>query len=594
VGGRPGAGDRGPGISTLPALGAGLAGGALGAGLANRLGDRPQASLPGLGDHGPGGLGDRGPGASQLPANSIGDRRDALSDRLGGGDRDQLGQDRLQNREDRLQNRDDRQQTRGDRQDNRQQTRDDRQEGRQENRGDRQETRNERQDNRQETRNERQENRQETRGDRQENRQEQRADRQQTRQENRADRQESWQEQRDQIRQDWQDYRDQAREDWQGWLEDNYGMYGDWYSGYAPGYWGQWDYLWDNHPVAAAVGLTWWGANAIGSLFGYADYSNPYYTDSMPACYTEPLLPEIYYSEPTTVNITTEHIQQAAAPATQTPGASAPAGQAPGVSSEALTKFDEARAAFFEGHYEQALKLTDAAVAQLPHDAVLHEFRSLVLFALARYPESAATIHPVLDVGPGWDWKTLSGLYPSTDVYSNQLRALEAARNKDPKAADLRFLLGYHYLTCGYTDQALTEFRRALELQPNDSVAASLVATLSPRDAQLARPAPAVTAKAVPPDSLVGNWTAAGKDGSRYSMSLRKDGSFTWGFTKGKRKQEVKGVHTVEENILAMEPDSGGVLLAELTLKDPDTLHFKMIGGAKDDPGLTFQRGQSR
>jgi hypothetical protein len=43
-----------------------------------------------------------------------------------------------------------------------------------------------------------------------------------------------------------------------------------------------------------------------------------------------------------------------------------------------------------------------------------------------------------------------------------------------------------------------------------------------------------------------------------------------------------------------MEPDSGGVLLAELTLKDPDTLHFQMIGGASDDPGLDFRREPSK
>jgi hypothetical protein len=40
-----------------------------------------------------------------------------------------------------------------------------------------------------------------------------------------------------------------------------------------------------------------------------------------------------------------------------------------------------------------------------------------------------------------------------------------------------------------------------------------------------------------------------------------------------------------------MEPDSGGVLLAEMTSKGPDSLHFKMIGAAKDDPGLEFKRG---
>jgi hypothetical protein len=39
-----------------------------------------------------------------------------------------------------------------------------------------------------------------------------------------------------------------------------------------------------------------------------------------------------------------------------------------------------------------------------------------------------------------------------------------------------------------------------------------------------------------------------------------------------------------------MEPDSGVVMLAELTPKGPDTLLFKMIGGGSDDPGLEFRR----
>jgi hypothetical protein len=77
-------------------------------------------------------------------------------------------------------------------------------------------------------------------------------------------------------------------------------------------------------------------------------------------------------------------------------------------------------------------------------------------------------------------------------------------------------------------------------------------------------------------------------------MVLRKDGTFTWDFTKGARNKEVKGVYTLEGNVLAMEPARGGVLLAELKAKGPDTLHFKMVGGAKDDVGLEFRRGPTR
>jgi tetratricopeptide (TPR) repeat protein len=383
-----------------------------------------------------------------------------------------------------------------------------------------------------------------------------------------------WQQRRDQVRDDWQQHRDQARDDWQNWFDDHYGRYGGWYAGHAPGYWSRWDYLWDNYPVAAAVGLTWWAANSLGYQFGCSDYSNPYYAETMPAYYSEPVL--------------TMPIEPAQEPA----GGAAPA-LPPGVSAEAVAKFDQARDAFLEGHYDQALGLADAAIAQMPRDAVLHEFRALALFALGRYAESAAAIHGVLAVGPGWDWKTLSSLYPDTDTYTAHLRALEGSRQKNAKAADVYFLLGYHYLTCGYLDDALIEFRRASELEPKDSVAAALVATLSPRDAQAAQGLTGATPEPVPSDKVIGNWTAAGKGTAKYSMSLRKDGTFTWSFARGSRKQEAKGVYTLEGNVLAMEPDSGGVLLAELTAKGPENLLFRMIGGETNDPGLEFQRGQS-
>src|SRR5262245_27740687 len=304
-GGRPGIG--GPGISTLPVTGGAALGGALG----NRLGDRPAATLPGLGD--------RTPGVSQLPARRTPqERREALNDRLSG--------DRLEGQPPRDWN--------------------------------------------------------------------------QTRQD--------WRERRDDIREDWQDHRDNAREDWQNWFDDHYYWHGRWYWGHAPGYWGHWDYLWDRYPVAAAVGLTWWGANALGYQYGCSDYYNPYYSDTTAVDYSAPVI-----SLP--VELPTD--------------GQAPTALPPDVPAEAVGKFDQARAAFLDGKYENALKLTDEAVAKMPQDAVLHEFRSLVLFALKRYPESAAAIHAVLAVGPGWDWKTLSSLYPDVDTYTAQLRALEHYRD---------------------------------------------------------------------------------------------------------------------------------------------------------------------
>ena len=209
-----------------------------------------------------------------------------------------------------------------------------------------------------------------------------------------------WQQNRDDIRNDWQDHRDEARGDWENWFDDHYYRYGDWHWGHAPGYWGQWDYLWDQYPAAAAVGLTWWGANSLAYQFGYGDYYNPYYVET----------PVVNYAEP----VVTMPIESASQEGTPYP---------PGVSQDAVSKFDQARATFLARDYDQALKLTDEAVAQMPRDAVLHEFRSLVLFALRRYPEAAAAIHAVLAVGPGWDAKTLTSLYPEMDAYTAHLRA---------------------------------------------------------------------------------------------------------------------------------------------------------------------------
>jgi tetratricopeptide (TPR) repeat protein len=379
-----------------------------------------------------------------------------------------------------------------------------------------------------------------------------------------------WQARRDQIRDNWQEWRDDARENWHDWLHDHYWWHGGWYLGHAPGYWRWWDHVWDEHPVAAAIGLTWWAVNSVGYECGCDDYYNPYYVEA----------PGISYSEP----VVTQPVASAEQAGTELP---------PGVSQDAINKFEQARTAFYDGKYEEALKLTDEAVRQMPRDAVLHEFRSLVLFALKRYPESAAAIHAVLAAGPGWDWKTLSSLYPHTDNYAAQLRALEEYRDQHEMAADARFLVGYHYLTMGHVDAALRAFQRAAELEPKDPVTAALIASLSPSDARPAPPAEVQTPQPVSAEQVAGTWTAQGRGSAKYSMSLRKDGTFTWAFTRLSRKEEVKGVYTVLGNVLAMEPDSGGDLLAELTIKAPDALHFRMVGAAKDDPGLNFRREQS-
>ena len=159
----------------------------------------------------------------------------------------------------------------------------------------------------------------------------------------------------------------------------------------------------------------------------------------------------------------------------------APAGAQAGLTAEqqATPLFDAARNAFMQGDYKTALAQIDQAIAQVPNDTVLHEFRGLALFALGRYKEAAAADYAVLSAGPGWDWTTLSALYPNVEVYTAQLRALEQYAKSHPAASDAKFLLAENYLTSGYTDAAAAQFKEVVQLDPKDRLSAQLLKSIS-------------------------------------------------------------------------------------------------------------------
>ena len=92
---------------------------------------------------------------------------------------------------------------------------------------------------------------------------------------------------------------------------------------------------------------------------------------------------------------------------------------------------------------------------------------------------------------PGWDWTTLIGLYPSVDVYTDQVHALEDYRTEHPDSAPPRFVLAYHYLTQGHTEAAVEELKEVVKLQPSDQLSAvDHPAFRRKGQAALSRPAP--------------------------------------------------------------------------------------------------------
>ena len=344
--------------------------------------------------------------------------------------------------------------------------------------------------------------------------------------------------------------------------------WGGWYNGYGPGWGnGRWDYLWNQYPVAMGFGCTMWGLNALAYGFGIGTYSNPYYdsSGSYPVAYDQPIT-----GDPAYETADAENVDPATDPLTQ--------------------KFDQARTAFQQNQFDQALQLTDEALKQAPRDAAINEFRSLCLFALGRYRESAAVIHSVLAAGPGWDWTTMVGLYSSSDVYTAQLRKLEAAASADPNSADTRFLLAYHYLTADHADAAVEMWKQVVQIQPGDKLAAELVQMYGPKEdvppsAPTAAP-PNLDKPAYTAEQLAGPWKAQA-DGGEFALTLDKDDTFTWSFTRDGKPQSVTGAYALGGNNLVMQPDSGGTMPATITLENPNTLVFTPIGDAEK---LTFTK----
>ena len=267
---------------------------------------------------------------------------------------------------------------------------------------------------------------------------------------------------------------------------------------------------------------------------------------------------------------------------------------------------DSAIAAFRQNDYGMALNITNQALSQFFNDAVLHEFRALVLFATGDYQQSAATIHSVLAVGPGWDWTTMSGIYADIGIYTVQLRALEAAARNNPNDGATRFLLGYHYLTAGHRDAAIRQLQQVVTLIPNDKVAADLLRMTqsqqtNPADNSTAQPTPQPPSELpspgqtnqppIDPASIIGIWNASRDDGSKFTLNLAGDGTFKWSFSARQQPlQAFDGTYKLDGSVVALEKTGGGSLVAKITPRGNMGFNFKMVGAPDEDPGLNFGR----
>jgi tetratricopeptide (TPR) repeat protein len=396
---------------------------------------------------------------------------------------------------------------------------------------------------------------------------------------------------------------------WNGnWNHAGGGYWNGWAHGYAHGYWhggwggywhggwgGYWGMPWYANPITWGLGA--WAVGSIIYSSGYMAYSNPYYA--------APVDSTAYYdySQPITViNQGQPDLAYGAAPNDTSAAVDASSAAVPSPSPEVqagTSHLDAARAAFKNGDYTTAMKETNEAIESLPNDAPLHEFRALVQFATNDYTGAAATLYAVLSAGPGWDWTTLSSMYPGVEVYTQQLRRLESFVKSNPTNTAAHFVLGYHYLTCGYNDSAAKQYQDVVKLQPSDQLSAQLVKMLGtgtqtdtanqvPPAAGEAEEQPVAPA-AIDATKIVGQWTAKKPNGPTFSLNLSSDAKFRWSFDQGKQHQEFGGKYTVDGAILVLERDDGSQMPGLVTLAN-NGFNFKLYGGPPDDPGLDFTK----
>ncbi len=335
---------------------------------------------------------------------------------------------------------------------------------------------------------------------------------------------------------------------------------------------------WGNGMGAGGVGA--WGAGSPQYGYGYSNYNNPYAGGAVGgqsiAAGAPPQggapMQAMNYAQPLST--------------TSAPPASAAA-------DEAVSAFAQARAAFKAGDYDNALSLTQQALAQAPSDSTMHQFLALVLFAQGKYDQAAAPLYAVLSVGPGWDWTTLSGMYPDVSTYTAQLRNLESYARDNPNSAHARFVLAYQYLCEGHDANAVEQLRYVVRLQPADTLSAQLVAKYHPAGA--AQPAPEPSAAEVAPGAegkLAGKWVATPAEGASIALAIGDDGGFSWTVSgPGKPATTIAGSSTFADGVLTLAgKGQNGALAGKVAWQDADHFTFRLVSAPSQDPGLKFAR----
>ena len=371
------------------------------------------------------------------------------------------------------------------------------------------------------------------------------------------------------------------------------GYHGGWYHGDWRGHWASpwgyrpWGWYWGGVGWGLGFGV---GVAAVGLSvgspwgWGYYPYWNPYWGGP--------------YANVTYINYA-QPVAAAPPPATYTPPANytppAPSDDGAALNanqSKALATFDSARAYFKRGDYQMALAQTNRAVALVPNDSLMHEFRAVPICHKRLSTIGRGAVRRALRRS------RLGRRHAQRSVRQPQRlrRPVASARGLHPAESQPTRRAVPVGLSLHARRPRSTGRKRAASRGPPATQGPALRPTAQGADhAAGEQPegptlAPATPAEPVEETAVVGNWRATRSDGSQFELLLGEDHRFNWNFTQQDKQQQLKGTYTLANNYLILKANDQNALVGEVAMQPGDRMKFKLTGGSPSDPGLTFTR----
>lgn len=149
------------------------------------------------------------------------------------------------------------------------------------------------------------------------------------------------------------------------------------------------------------------------------------------------------------------------------------------VTAQGLAYQRRAESAFRSGRFDEALRLANHALVEMPRNGKLLLFVSQSLFATGDYRGAAAAIHQASTMLDKADWGYVVKCwrdYYRGSAYREVMDKLNKFVKENPDTAYARFLRAYHFGFLGQEEFARKEMAKAIELEGRDQLAIELLA----------------------------------------------------------------------------------------------------------------------